>query len=76
MKAKELIKILEKNPDYIVCFETYTGCETPIMGVTKAIVYKKGDRVEDNRSTSTLVQEVPDSYNGRAKKNIIQLLNL
>lgn len=67
MKAKDLIKLLEKYPQAEVGFCEYTGCLTPFRTAKNATLYTKGAIVDQARDGGELIK------NSKAKTDIILL---
>jgi hypothetical protein len=44
MLAKELAELLLKNPNAIVGYPEYIGCDTPFLQVKKVVVVEKGKK--------------------------------
>lgn len=47
MKAKILIKLLEKHPEAEVVFKEYNGCCEPLAKIQKIKFYEKNKLVDD-----------------------------
>lgn len=67
MKAKDLIKILSKNPESIVCFNDYIGYDTPLLPL-KSVEEVDKDRLLTSQDKSPLLDN-----SKRAKKALIIL---
>lgn len=67
MKAKDLIKFLEKFPEAEVGFLQYTGCDTPFLTAKEATLYTKGANVTEAFDDGELIK------NKKAQTDLILL---